>query len=254
VQVTATATDPDNDPLTFSWSSNGGQIIGTGAVAKLDTSGLATNRYTITGQVNDGRGGMADCSVNVEVQAPTPLEIKLALHSIYFPTAQPTGQNPNGGLLASQKQTLMELASDFEKYRESKPDARLILEGHADPRGSNESNQTLSERRVERTKRYLIERGVPAANIETKAFGVQRNLTDAQVNEAVEHNAELTSAERQKLLDNMTTIILASNRRVDVTLSTTGQHSIRRYPFNAADSLTLLRQKKGPESPSATRK
>jgi outer membrane protein OmpA-like peptidoglycan-associated protein len=246
VQVTATATDPDNDPLTFSWSSNGGQIIGTGAAAKLDTSGLATNRYTIAGQVNDGRGGMADCSVNVEVQAPTPLEIKLALHSIYFPTAQPTGQNPNGGLLASQKQTLMELASDFEKYLESKPDARLILEGHADPRGSNESNQTLSERRVERTKQYLIERGVPAANVETKAFGVQKNLTDAQVNEAVEHNGELTPAERQKILDNMTTIILASNRRVDVTLSTTGQHSILQYPFNAADSLTLLRQQGSP--------
>ncbi|MGD0791903.1 MAG: hypothetical protein ABR920_09045 [Terriglobales bacterium] len=41
----------------------------------------------------------------------------------------------------------------------------------------------------------------------------------------------------------MTTILLASNRRVDITLSTTGQKSIREYPFNAADSLTLLQQK-----------
>jgi opacity protein-like surface antigen len=247
VQVTASANDPDNDPLTYSWNSTGGHISGTGAAVTLDTSGLATNRYTITGQVNDGRGATADCSVNVDVLAPTPLELKLALHSIYFPTAEPTARNPNRGLLASQEQTLIELASDFVKYLESKPDAHLILEGHADPRGSNESNQILSERRVARTKQYLIERGVPQANIETKAFGVQQNLTDAQVNEAVEHSAELTTPARQKILDNMTTIILASNRRVDITLSTTGQRSIRQYPFNAADSLTLLSQQGTPK-------
>jgi hypothetical protein len=40
----------------------------------------------------------------------------------------------------------------------------------------------------------------------------------------------------------MTTILLASNRRVDIALSTTGQQSLRQYPFNAADSLTLIRQ------------
>jgi outer membrane protein OmpA-like peptidoglycan-associated protein/opacity protein-like surface antigen len=255
VSVTATASDSDNDPLTYSWNTSGGRIIGTGAAVKLDTSGLATNRYTITGQVNDGRGGTADCSVNVDVDAPTPLEIKLALHSIYFPTAEPTTQNSSGGLLASQRQTLTELASDFGKYLEGKPDAHLILEGHADPRGSVESNQTLSERRVERTRQFLIERGIPASNIETKAFGVQRNLTEAQVNDAVGHSTELTSAERQKILDNMTTILLASNRRVDVTLSTTGQRSIRQYPFNAADSLTLLSQKgtRKPAQPVAKR-
>jgi len=40
----------------------------------------------------------------------------------------------------------------------------------------------------------------------------------------------------------MKTVLLASNRRVDITLSTTGQRSVREYPFNAADSLTLLQQ------------
>src|SRR5260370_42573625 len=57
------------------------------------------------------------------------LESRLALHSIYFPTAMPPIKNPNGGLLASQRQTLVALASDFKKYLQSKPDAHLILEG-----------------------------------------------------------------------------------------------------------------------------
>jgi len=119
----------------------------------------------------------------------------------------------------------------------------LTLEGHADPRGSVEYNQALSERRVDRTKRFLVELGVPGANIQTKAFGKQQNLTDAEVKDAVERNPELSTEDRQRVLNNMRTIILASNRRVDITLSGAGQasqESVREYPFNAADSLTLL--------------
>ncbi len=68
-------------------------------------------------------------------------------------------------------ETLRALASDFQIYLQSKPDARLTLQGHADPRGSVEYNQALSEQRVERTKRFLVELGVPAANIQAGAFG-----------------------------------------------------------------------------------
>ena len=45
----------------------------------------------------------------------------------------------------------------------------------------------------------------------------------------------------------MRRIILASNRRVYITLSNSGQaaqESIREYPFNAADSLTLLKEER----------
>lgn len=38
----------------------------------------------------------------------------------------------------------------------------------------------------------------------------------------------------------MQTIVLAQNRRVDVVLSGTGQQSVRQYPFNAKDAMTLI--------------
>jgi hypothetical protein len=179
---------------------------------------------------------------NPEIQV---LEARLALHSIYFPTAMPPVKNPNAGLLASQRQTLVALAADFKKYLESKPDAHLILEGHADVRGSVEYNQALSERRVARTKSFLVEQGVPEANIDTKAFGKQRSLSDEEVKQAVENNPEVSPEERQRSLRNIRTIRMASNRRVDVTLSTTGQSSVRQFPFNAADSLTLIGGREG---------
>jgi hypothetical protein len=170
---------------------------------------------------------------------------------VYFPTGQPTPANPKGGLVPSQQQTLITLASDFQKYLKSKPDAHLILEGHADPRGGAAYNQKLSERRVESVKNFLVQQGVPEGNIDTKALGAQHNLTPDEVKASVESNPELTPGERQRILRNSRTIILASNRRVDVTLSTTGQTSVRQFPFNAADSLSLIGGREKSAKPGA---
>jgi outer membrane protein OmpA-like peptidoglycan-associated protein len=262
--ISCTCTSPDNAQISVGgWTASGGSVSGSGNTAALNTSGASAGPITVTATCSDTRGLNTQASAQVAVEnppAPSPefirLEARLALHSIYFQTDQPRIAKPDGGLLASQQQTLTSLAEDFKKYLETKPDAHLTLEGHADPRGSAEYNQALSERRVERTKRFLIEHGVPGANLETKAFGEQKNMDEVQVKDAVERNPELTPEQRQRVLDNMKTILLASNRRVDVTLSTTGQQSVRQFPFNAADSLTLIQQagtKKTP-GPAAKKK
>jgi outer membrane protein OmpA-like peptidoglycan-associated protein len=249
--INCTCTSPDNAPVTVGgWSASGGNVSSSGGGnATLDTSGASAGPINVNASCSDSRGLNTQASAQVMVENPPPpspefvqLETRLALHSIYFPTAQPRVENPGGGLLASQEQTLIPLAEDFKKYLETKPDAHLTLGGHADQRASVEYNQALSERRVESVKAFLIEHGVPAANLETKAFGEERNLTEDQVKDAVEQNPELTPEQRKRVLDNLQTIVLASNRRVDITLSTTGQRSVRQYPFNAADSLTLLQQ------------
>src|SRR5712664_201053 len=241
--ITCSGSDPDNDPLTYSYTSTGGQIVGSGSSVQFDSNGLQPRSYTVNCSVNDGRGASADASGKVEVKEPPQikqLEAKLALHSIYFPTAQPTVAKPSGGLAPSQAATLETLASDFLQYLKYRPDAHLILEGHADIRGAKDYNVKLSERRVERTKSYLVEKGVPADHIETKAFGFEKNMTSEEVKQLIEADPDLNPAEKQKILKNLLTVRLANNRRVDVTLSTTGEQSVRRFPFNAKDALTLL--------------
>jgi outer membrane protein OmpA-like peptidoglycan-associated protein len=253
--ITSTASSPDGRGLTYSYTTSAGNITGNTSTATLDTGSAQPGTITVTCNVGDDRNPplTASALTTVTLQpAPLPpapdvsaIERRLALHSVYFATAKPSPDNPDAGLLASQEQTLTALASDFLIYLQSKPDARLTLEGHADPRGSVEYNQALSERRVDRVKGFLITLGVPAANIQTKALGEQENLTDQQVKAAVERNPELSPEDRQRVLSNMRTIILASNRRVDITLSNAGQaaqESVREYPFNAADSLTLLKE------------
>jgi len=148
---------------------------------------------------------------------------------------------------------LIALATDFKAYLELKPEAHLILGGHADHRGTVEYNQALTERRVNRVKAFLVGQGVPEADIETKAFGKEDNLTTEQVQGEVESNPELTPEEKQRVLKNIVTIRMASNRRVDVTLSTTGQTSVRQFPFNATDALTLIGGREGEVKKKAAR-
>src|SRR5882762_2898484 len=241
--ITCNGSDPDNDPLTYSYTSTGGQIVGSGSNVQFDSTGLQPGTYTVNCVVNDGRGASADASGKVEVREPPQikqLEAKLALHSIYFPTAQPTVAKPSSGLAPSQAATLDTLASDFQQYLKYKPDAHLILQGHADVRGAKDYNVKLSERRVERTKSYLIEKGVPADHLQTQAFGFEKNMTSEEVKQLIEADPDLSTAEKQKILKNLLTVRLANNRRVDVTLSTTGEQSVRRFPFSAKDALTLL--------------
>jgi outer membrane protein OmpA-like peptidoglycan-associated protein len=201
--------------------------------------------------------------VNVDAQAPPippevkQLEQRLALRSIYFQTDRP--KDAADGIVESQQEILIPLADDFKRYLTFKPDAHLTLEGHADQRASVEYNQALGERRVTQTKSFLVEHGVPSDSIQTQSFGKQQNLDADQVRQLIEQNPELSAEERQKILSNLAVLVLANNRRVDIVLSTTGQKSIRQYPFNAKDYLTLVSTRAGgrPEKgtvPAAQRK
>ena len=264
VNLSANCTSPDSVGVSVAnWTASGGTVSGSGSSATLNTTGASPGSITVGATCTDTRGLTAQATTQVMVENPPPqvdkaLEARLALHSVYFVVNQPLTSKPNGGLLPSQQKTLISLASDFRKYLETTPDAHLILGGHADHRGSVEFNQALSQRRVNRVKSFLVEQGIPEANIETKAFGKEHNLTTEEVQGEVESNPELSPEERQRVLKNIVTIRMASNRRVDVTLSTTGQTSVRQFPFNATDALTLIggresetKKKAAPKKPGA---
>jgi outer membrane protein OmpA-like peptidoglycan-associated protein len=249
VQVVATASDPDNDPLTYSWSSTEVRLRGTERSSRFDTTGLSPGNYQVMGHVDDSHGGTADCTLAINIQQPPPppemveLERRLSLHSIYFQTARPTIPNPNGGLVVSQEQILETLARDFKRYLTFKPEAHLILGGHADQRGTKEYNKALTDRRVDRAKSYLVEHGVSADVLEIRSFGDEDNLNADQVKEQIAENPELTPDDRKQMLSDLPVMVLANNRRVDIGLSTTGQQSTHHYPFNAQDYLALINTK-----------
>ena len=257
VTLTASCTSPDGVPVSVAnWTATGGAVSGSGNSATLSTAGAAPGTVTITATCTDSRGLNGEGSTQVTVENPPParspeievLEARLALHSIYYPTAQPSTDRPGAGLVPSQQRTLQALSTDFKTYLQAQPDAHLVLEGHADIRGTDAFNQRLTERRVNSVKAYLVGQGIPEANIETVAYGKQRNLTTDEVRASIEGDTDLTPGERRRALARIVVIKLASNRRVDVTLKSAGQTketSVRKFPFNATDALTLIGGREG---------
>jgi outer membrane protein OmpA-like peptidoglycan-associated protein len=243
--ITAQGLSPQNRPLTYSYQASSGSIHGSGTTAAYSSNGAASGPVQITCSVVDDKGQIATGTTSLTVQAPPPppepeVVARLRLHSVYFPTAQPTERHPDGGLVDSQKATLDALATDFTTYLQQVPDARLTLTGHADPRGTPEYNQKLSERRVARAAAYLVEHGVPATSIDIKAVGEDKQLSKEEVQDMIQTNPDVTDVQRAQLLKNINVIVLAQNRRVDVRLNGSEDKSKRHYPFNAADSTTLL--------------
>jgi outer membrane protein OmpA-like peptidoglycan-associated protein len=105
-------------------------------------------------------------------------------------------------------------------------------------------NQALSQRRADLVKNYLIEHGIPAEKIQVNAFGKDKNLTNKEVEELNAKNPNVTAEDRDRVEHNIVAFRMANNRRVDLSLSTTGQASQRYFPYNSDDLNVLLGEKK----------
>lgn len=56
INVATSASDPENDVLTYNYTVSGGRIVGSGANVSWDLSGVEPGTYTITTGVDDGCG------------------------------------------------------------------------------------------------------------------------------------------------------------------------------------------------------
>lgn len=215
---------------------------------KTDPGAVDENvTYTLTATNGCGASETRTATLHIVGSIEQP-EIQLTMRSVFYPTNKPRSVKSEKALLTSERDELKSIADAFKTYLSAKPDAHLVLSGYADKRGAASYNQALSERRAELAKRFLVEQGIPEANLETHAYGNQKNLTMDEVKQLVEQNPNLNAEERQKVLQRIQTVTLANNRRADITLSTTGQESAKTYPFNTNDYAALVDRGKAVEA------
>jgi peptidoglycan-associated lipoprotein len=68
------------------------------------------------------------------------------------------------------QQTLQSQARWLAQY----PNKRIIVEGHADERGTRDYNLALGERRANSAKNYLVALGIAPSRIQVVSFGKER--------------------------------------------------------------------------------
>jgi len=235
---------------TLTWSSSnsdaasldpGGSVgaSGTKAITLSPTqsgTGPVDEQFKYTLNATNACGGSDTKTVVVHVKGsmePIPI---VPLRSVFFPTAYPTREDPQLGLVRSQQEVLTNLAAGFKQYLEYDPEAKLSLEGSADERGGNDYNQSLSELRMQRVKDFLISQGIAAEKIDTTVNGEQKPLDKATVSDLQNRNPNQPPDKRVR---NSRATWLAYNRRVDIALVPTSAESERFYPNEAPDSEIL---------------
>jgi len=244
------------DSTTLTWSSSNANSVQVTPLGKQSLTGnetiTAQPKQENEGPVNDtdnyavtatnACGGTATQTATLHVTGSIDPPPALALTSTFYPTAYPTVKHPKDGLLDSEAKVLDDLADHFKDYQQYDHKGTLLIVAHADVRGSDDSNQALSERRAELVKEYLISKGVPEDKIQVKAVGESDQLDQDKV-EALQSQ---DSSQPQRWMDKgknaKKATWLAYNRRADIILEPRGTESKQEYPNDVADVRLLWQQ------------
>jgi OmpA family/PEGA domain len=197
------------------------------------TTGPVNQNITYTITATNACGGTTTKTATLHIIGSIDPPPATTLASLFFPTAYPTPHHPKVGLVASEKATLDSLATQFTNFSKYEPKASLLVVGYADVRGSKKYNQALSERRAALVRDYLTSKGVPAADIQVRAEGKEKQL-DQKAVELLE--SKITAKPERWITKRQKTTWLAYNRRADLVLQPTGQQSARLYPVDTPDT------------------
>ena len=159
--VTATASDPDGDMLTYRWTTPQGTLATPAERQTLWTAPQQEGTVPVTVTVDDGRGGTASDTVNITVTRP-PVKT-YTFEDVHFDfdryTLRPEATRVLDEAVAAMKQDAA---------------LRLQLEGHTCNIGTAEYNLALGDRRANAVRDYLISRGVAAGRLSTISYGEER--------------------------------------------------------------------------------
>ena len=168
---------------TLKWtSSNAASASLNQGIGTVPTTGsrevfpTATTEYQIEVK---GEGGTVTASATVTVRTPPPpppppapkddLSTMLSkmVKDAYF-------DYDKSDIRPDAQAVLRANAAALKTIFDELPNARVLIEGHCDERGTNEYNLALGDRRSTATRDFLVNLGVPASKLSTVSYGEER--------------------------------------------------------------------------------
>jgi peptidoglycan-associated lipoprotein len=121
--------------------------------------------------------GAACAKKNVAVAPPPPPAPAVTPVAASRPAPAPparvaTALRPDAvNALQADSTELRDILRDFPNYK-------LTVEGHCDERGSEEYNVALGDKRAEAAKDYLVQVGIPSAQLNVLSYGKERPVCE----------------------------------------------------------------------------
>ena len=163
--VSAEAQDPDGDPLTCFWTAKAGNLTNATARSTPWTAPNQVGVVPITITCNDGKGGTASDTVNINVIAPA--RKTYTFEDVHFDFDRYT-LRPDALKILDEAVTAMQADTTL----------RLVIEGHTCNIGTAEYNLALGERRAQAVREYLTSRGISGDRVRTVSYGEERPRYD----------------------------------------------------------------------------
>ena len=163
--VTADAQDPDGDTLTYKWTAPTGTFANPAERETLWTAPNQEGAVPATVTVDDGKGGTANDTVNIQVMRPAVKEYMF--EDVHFDFDRYTLREEATRILAEAVTALRE-----------NPGLRVEIEGHTCNIGTAEYNLALGERRANAVRDYLTSNGITADRLRSVSYGEERPKHD----------------------------------------------------------------------------
>jgi outer membrane protein OmpA-like peptidoglycan-associated protein len=162
-QLTATATDPDGDAVTLTWSAPQGTFSTTTGPSTTWTAPGQPANVPITVVATDTGGGKATATTTIQVIRRT----EIAFEDVHFDFDR-----------FNLRPDALKILDDAIAKLQANPDIQVTIEGHCDSIGSQQYNLALGERRASSARDYLVSRGIATSRLRTVTYGEDRPIAD----------------------------------------------------------------------------
>lgn len=141
--------------------------------------------------------GRKDVAASVNVTNEPNQTVKLTLRYKGLPPPPPfvlTGVTFDTGkaTLGSASYDKLDIVVEFMKHKKS---ARIEISGHTDNAGNRKANKTLSAKRAQACRDYVVSRGIDKARLDAVGFGDERPIAPNDTEEGRSKNRRIEAKE-----------------------------------------------------------